>query len=342
MSTIRYFSKNPSPVNRQLKKVRYKMKPHHLTLFFKAVEAGGKRLSLELCTNRKLNIQKIKEIYPPFCSVTWLDNKINNITKHPTIRLSQELLENDINVLIHLPGRIYDKIEMLEILTAIKNIGVKNILVVQGEKSLGESKDDFPYACNLLEFIRQKFNDYFCIGVTGYPLGHPRSGSLDEDLLHLKEKVIAGADFIITQAIFDVDTFRNFSMQCRDLGINVPILPGLFIINSYSSLMNMVKFCKLHLPDDVIKFVEEHKDDKEIVEEYGISSVVNILENLFRIDAIHCVHIFTLNDLDTLEKGEQTAHCFGSIGKFLRPVQNSLTGKRIREDASESIETSSD
>ncbi|KRT85764.1 hypothetical protein AMK59_1616 [Oryctes borbonicus] len=280
------------------------MKPHHLTIFFKTVGVKTRQLSLELCTNRKLNMQKIKEMSPPFCSVTWLDNTVDNINMHPTIQLSQELIRNDVNVLIHLPGRIYNKVEMLEILKTIKDIGVKNILVVQGEKSLGESQDDFPYARKLVEFIREKFSNYFCIGVTGYPSGHPRSASLNEDLLHLKEKVIAGADFIITQAIFDIDTFRNFHTRCRDLEINVPILPGLFIINSYSSLMNMVKFCKLRLPDDVMKFLEEHKDNREIVEEYGISSVVNILESFFSSNelAVHCVHIFTLNDLDILEK----------------------------------------
>lgn len=121
---------------------------------------------------------------------------------------------------------------------------------------------------------------------------------------NLQLQVDAGANFIITQAVFDIDTLRNFYIRCKDLNIDVPILPGVFIINSYSSLMNMVKFCKLRLPDDTMKFVEEHRDNKEIVEEYGISSVVNMVKYLLNTHdmPVHCIHIFTLNDLNTVEK----------------------------------------
>ncbi|KAK9687830.1 Methylenetetrahydrofolate reductase [Popillia japonica] len=193
---------------------------------------------------------------------------------------------------------------MFEILTTIKTIGVKNILAMQGETSLGESKEDFPYAYNLVKYIRETFSDYFCIGVTGYPSGHPRSPNLNEDLAHLKQKIDSGAQFIITQAVFDIDTYRSFYTRCSAVGINVPIVPGLFVINSYSSLIKMARLCKLHLPDDLMKFMQDNKDNADVIEEYGISSFTNIVEQLFNSDdlPIYCVHIFTLNNFDILEK----------------------------------------
>lgn len=105
---------------------------YQLTTVFKTFERKARRLSLELCPSRKLNIEKVKNMSAPFCSVTWLDNKVCNIAEHPTIELSRELIKTNINVLIHLPGRIYSKQEMFEILTTIKTIGVKNILAMQG------------------------------------------------------------------------------------------------------------------------------------------------------------------------------------------------------------------
>lgn len=111
------------------------MASHHLVNHFKG---KVKQISLELCTNREIDISKVKEIAPPFCSVTWLDNKVANFKEHPAIKLAHELVKNNINVLIHLPGRIYDRNEMLQILATIKEIGVKSILAIQGGKQIGK------------------------------------------------------------------------------------------------------------------------------------------------------------------------------------------------------------
>lgn len=66
--------------------------------------------------------------------------------------------------------------------------------------------------------------------LAGYPKGHPEAGSFEEDLRHLKEKVSAGADFIITQLFFEADTFLHFVKACKEIGITCPILPGIFPI----------------------------------------------------------------------------------------------------------------
>jgi methylenetetrahydrofolate reductase (NADPH) len=78
----------------------------------------------------------------------------------------------------------------------------------------------------LVKFIRENYGDYFVICVSGYPTGHPDS-SYEDDLKHLKEKVDAGSDFIITQLFFKPETFVNFVKDCRKLGIHCPILPGI-------------------------------------------------------------------------------------------------------------------
>ncbi len=89
------------------------------------------------------------------------------------------------------------------------------------------------------------------VGVAGYPRGHPEAPSYEEDLLRLKEKVDAGADFVITQLFFKASTFKRFIDDCRAVGITVPILPGVMPIQSSDSLRHIVKLSKLDVPPEI-------------------------------------------------------------------------------------------
>lgn len=86
------------------------------------------------------------------------------------------------------------------------------------------------YGSQLVRHIRARYADYFVVGVAGYPSGHPEASSYEQDLIHLKEKVDAGADFIITQLFFNPEVFFKFVNDCRDIGIRVPIIPGVMPI----------------------------------------------------------------------------------------------------------------
>lgn len=89
---------------------------------------------------------------------------------------------------------------------------------------------DLEYSGDLVRLIRQEFGDYFGICVAGYPRGHPDCSSYEDDLRYLKEKIDAGADFIITQLFFSAGDFLEFVRDCRKIGITCPILPGIFPI----------------------------------------------------------------------------------------------------------------
>lgn len=91
----------------------------------------------------------------------------------------------------------------------------------------------FNYAVDLVKFIREKYGDYFCIGVAGYPEGHLQSTSREDDIQYLKEKVDAGADFIITQLFYDREIFFEWVKDCRKAGINCEIIPGIMPILGY-------------------------------------------------------------------------------------------------------------
>ena len=87
-----------------------------------------------------------------------------------------------------------------------------------------------PYASDLVRYIKKEFGSVFSVGVAGYPSVHPEAKSQKEDLLHLKEKVDAGADYILTQMITSFEEVQEFKHLCTNIGVTVPILPGLLPI----------------------------------------------------------------------------------------------------------------
>ncbi|KAJ8932190.1 hypothetical protein NQ314_014853 [Rhamnusium bicolor] len=167
-----------------------------------------------------------------------------------------------------------------------------------------DDRSDFPYAIDLVRFIRSNFGNHFCVGVAGYPEKHPKSKNVEDDIKYLKEKVSAGADFIITQASYDYEAFKNFSKLCKTSNVNVPIIPGIFIIPSYKSFIAMSKFCDVPLSPSVLTILTKIKNNDIAVKEFGIHHATmltkNILsdnENLFR-----GFHIFSLNDLQLVKE----------------------------------------
>jgi len=138
-------------------------------------------------------------------------------------------------------------------LEAAKAAGISNILALRGDPPHGTEKWEkveggFEYATDLVKYIREKHGDFFCIGVAGYPEKHLEADNFEDDVLHLKEKVDAGGEFIVTQMFYDVPTFNSFVNACRKVGIVVPIIPGILPIQTYAGFKRMTEFCQTVVP----------------------------------------------------------------------------------------------
>ncbi len=137
--------------------------------------------------------------------------------------------------------------------------------------------------------------------MAGYPTRHPESISDDDDLLYLKEKVDAGADFIITQLFFQAEVFIQFVEKCRAIGIRVPIIPGVMPIQSYESLRHIVKLSKLSIPPEILEKIEPIKSNDEAIRNYGIHQAVEMVKSLFQSGIAPGVHFYTLNRYASIE-----------------------------------------
>lgn len=206
-----------------------------------------------------------------------------------------------------------DKLEAA--LQQCKAAGIRNILALRGDPPHGQEhftqvEGGFACALDLVRYIREHHGDYFGICVSGYPEAHPDKIVDDPeemkknywaDIDYLKAKVEAGADFIITQLFYDVDTYLQFVKDCRSVGITVPILPGIMPIMNYGGFKRMTSFCKTKVPAHISDTLEAIKDSDEAIKAYGISLGTMMCQQLLAA-GVPGLHMYTLN----LEKSAVT------------------------------------
>ncbi|KAH0559658.1 hypothetical protein GP486_003823 [Trichoglossum hirsutum] len=181
-----------------------------------------------------------------------------------------------------------------------KALGIRNILALRGDPPMNDEyregptgglADDveFTWAVDLVRYIRERHGDYFCVGVAVYPEGHadesyPEIQSPLHDLPYLIEKIVAGADFIMTQLFFDVKAYLDFEklLRTHPSGVfkSIPIIPGLMPIQSYGILRRTTKLSHAKLPEEVLARLETVKGDDEAVKKVGVDIVSEIVEKI--------------------------------------------------------------
>lgn len=225
---------------------------------------------------------------PLFYALTW---HAKSVTKS---YLSLEVIDKfPSNTVLHLIVTGLTRDDVLIILKEALDRGVTNIFALRGDLKIANS--DFPYAVDLVRFIRSQFKNKFCICVAGYPDMHPESPSKEQDLYHLKEKVDAGADFIITQIVFEANVFIQFVKDCREIGINVPIIPGILPIPNFATFEKMVKICDVKVPKNILQSLRSIKANDNDVHNYGIELTTNIIKDIIASRTTCGFHLFTLN-----------------------------------------------
>ena len=200
---------------------------------------------------------------------------------------------------MHITCRCLSKEKIDATLEDAKNNGIVNLLCLRGDapqgmKDYDSSKDYFQYAEDLVRYVREQYGDYFCICVAGYPAKHIESQTKEEDLYYLKKKVDAGSDFIITQLFYDSDEFLDYVQDCKNFGIDVPILPGLLPIQNYNSFKKITDMCKIKIPKELQEKVEKLKNDDEKVKECGVENCYNICKKLLE-NGVQGIHFYTMN-----------------------------------------------
>ncbi|QSQ16189.1 methylenetetrahydrofolate reductase [NAD(P)H] [Myxococcus landrumensis] len=241
-------------------------------------------------------LEDLAPLEPGFVSVTY---GAGGSTRDRTLELVTRIkAETGIEAMAHLTCVGHTREELRELLARLAEAKLDNVLVLRGDPPLGQktftpAEGGFSYASELVRFIREEdFN--FCMGGACYPEGHVETASRDDDLRHLKAKVDAGLDFVVTQLFFDNAFYFDFVERARRAGINVPIVPGIMPITNYDQVQRFTRMCGATVPMRLGLQLERVKDQPDAVVQLGVAhATVQCMELLSR--GVPGIHFYTLN-----------------------------------------------
>lgn len=249
-------------------------------------------------------LDRMAAMEPAFIDVTW---GAGGTSTEKSLAISQTAQQYfGLDVMMHLTCTNMRREELYNILKRADAAGLRNILALRGDPPLGKHEWEqveggFRYASDLTRFIREEFGDRFGICVGAYPEGHLEASSRADDIQYLKQKVDAGADFIITQLFYDMDEYFGFLDRVRDAGITCPIIPGILPIHNYQRFLRFTDVCQIKVPDSVREALEPIKNDDAAVLAYGIELCAEMCKKLLD-NGSPGLHFYTLN-LESSAKG---------------------------------------
>lgn len=218
----------------------------------------------------------------------------------------------DIEVVPHLICGGSTKEEIESRLDNLEFLGINNIVAlrgdcISGEKRFSPTPGGYSYASELVEGIRKYQGSvgyqrkraggaderYFCIGVGGYPEKHFEAPNLETDIINLKKKVDAGADYVITQMFFDNKVFYDFTERCRKAGITVPIIPGLKPLSTVRQINTLPEAFSLDIPMELTQEMSKAGDDREKAYRIGTEWCIMQCKDLIS-HGVPAVHFYTM------------------------------------------------
>jgi methylenetetrahydrofolate reductase (NADPH) len=241
-------------------------------------------------------IGELKRLGPGFVSVTCgAAGSTRRKTAELVVRIQSEL---GLTAMAHVVCTGTTQDELAESLGWMRGRGIENVLALRGDPPRDQPEwrpapGGFRHANELAAFIRSRFD--FCIGGASYPEKHPEAASLEEDLGHLKRKVDAGAEFLITQLFFDGADYWRFVEQARAAGIGVPIVPGVMPVVSAANLRRMAALSPgSRIPAELQRDLDAAGGDGERALEVGVSYATRQCRELLERGAPG-IHFYTLN-----------------------------------------------
>jgi len=248
---------------------------------------------------------RLGELKPRYFSVTF---GAGGSTQQGTIDTVMEIQQAGFEAAPHLSciGSTREKIR--ELLQNYRDNGIRRIVALRGDMPSGmREAGEFRYANELVAFIREETGDHFHIEVAAYPEFHPQAPDAQSDLLNFRRKVEAGADSAITQYFYNPDAYFRFVEDCQKLGVEIPIVPGIMPITSYTQLARFSDACGAEIPRWIRKRLEGFGDDREAIAAFGEEVVTRLCRQLLEGGAPG-LHFYTMN------RAEPTLNIWKNLG----------------------------
>ena len=238
--------------------------------------------------------REIAALRPVFMSVTY---GAGGGTSEYTAEIAHDVQENcGVPMMAHLTCITSSRDHIQEQLKLLKSKGVDNILALRGDipEGFALKEQNYHHAIELVRDIKA-FDPDFCVAGACYPDTHPDSANQKEDIAHLREKVDAGMDFLITQMFFDNPVFYSYMYKLREAGITVPVHPGIMPIVNAKQMKRTLKLSGTTLPERFRRILDTFGDTENAMRQAGIAYATDQIIDLFA-NGIPSVHVYSMNN----------------------------------------------
>lgn len=241
-----------------------------------------------------LEIAKLK---PSFMSVTY---GAGGGTSQYTVDIAKFVQEQGVTPLAHLTCVSSTKEKVHSVLEELKARGIENVLALRGDiPKDGKIEKDYRYASELIAEIKSRGD--FCIGAACYPEGHVESVNKTADIMHLKEKVEAGCDFVTTQMFFDNNILYNYLYRIREQGITVPVIAGIMPVTNVKQIQKSCELSGTYLPARFKAILDRFGDNPAAMKQAGIAYATEQIIDLIA-NHVNGIHIYSMNKPDVAAK----------------------------------------
>jgi methylenetetrahydrofolate reductase (NADPH) len=272
-------------------------------------DAGARRLFEE--------IEEIKKLNPAFCSVTY---GAGGSTQGTTLEIVRRIRhEAELEVMCHLTVVNQPKSQVRGVLDYLRDNDVENIIALAGDPPAGTEADWAPHpegyhhSRELVDEALAYEDGWFSVAVAGFPEVHPRAESRESDLRYLKEKVDAGAVAVVTQLFYDNDDYFRYVDDLRALGVEVPVVPGMMLIQSASQCRRITSMCGSKIPRRLEEMLAKVEEDNDAAVQLGIDYTTEQCQGLLDF-GVPGFHFYSLN------KSKQVTAIYENLG--LRTLAN--------------------
>ncbi len=244
-------------------------------------------------------LDQLKTLDPDFISVTYGAGGSNSKKTATIASYIQNICE--IEAIAHMTAVSMNRDTLLHFLDGLRQKGVCNVLALRGDRPKDMSDEDynnriFLHASDIIKVIHSHSD--LCVAAACYPEIHPESANRADDLLHLKEKVDSGVNFLLTQMFFNNEKFYEFRNLADKKGIHIPISAGIMPITSARQLGTSVSLSGTSIPPALSSIVAKYADNPEDLRKAGLDYAVNQINDLLAND-VDGIHIYTMNHAAT-------------------------------------------
>lgn len=240
-------------------------------------------------------LDRFEALKPDYISVTY---GAGGSQKGRTLEIAAKIKNtHHIESMAHFTCIGHTKEEIDSMLQSMHELGLENILALRGDPPAGNpdfdlSRSSYRYAYELIRQIRQ--NNDFCVAAAAYVEGHADSKRLKDDILHLKEKVDTGVDFLITQLFFDNRLFYDFIDKARSIGINCPVTAGIMPIFRADQIKSITAKSNCSIPAKLVVMMDKYQDSPEDLRKAGIEYAIMQIRDLID-NGVEGIHLYTMN-----------------------------------------------